>query len=282
MEKLQDPTFIIKSLAFTAVYTTLGYVFPLQQGSPTPTYIIGTIITGLLYAFILGFTLSEMPISRRGRVFTVWIAIYVIQMFNPLLEGIFFTDMFEDTTLIFGAIIFGMLIPLILSITSGFLFSPEDTTSSLRDKLKDYLGMKKPIDWAWRLVAASLAWTIIYYVFGSLVAPIVVPYYTDPNSGFNLVLPSVEVVLTLQAVRGFLYVGSLLPLVSVLKIDKRRLWAILTGFLFVGGGLAIFIVPETFPQTLRIVHGLEIFADSLIYGGVLAYLLNNRARQLVT
>jgi len=42
---------------------------------------------------------------------------------------------------------------------------------------------------------------------------------------------------------------------------------VMTGFLY------IFVIVESFPAFLRIVHGLGIFADSLFFGVMISYLL---------
>jgi len=47
---------------------------------------------------------------------------------------------------------------------------------------------------------------------------------------------------------------------------------IVTAFMYLGGGLAIFVIVDTFPVFLRIIHGIEILADSLVFGGVIGYL----------
>ncbi|MFB0504197.1 MAG: hypothetical protein ACETWE_10220 [Candidatus Bathyarchaeia archaeon] len=76
--------------------------------------------------------------------------------------------------------------------------------------------------------------------------------------------------------RGFIYVGALLPITVSLKIRTKHLLLSMIGLLYIGGGLAIFVLVETFPLTLRIVHGLEMLADSILFGSVIAYLLGGR------
>jgi len=238
---MYDRGFIARALVFTLTYLVMGILVPLQQGQPTITYSLGASITGFLYALVLGFILTQMPLRRRWRILSVWIAIYVVQLFNPLIEGLFFTNQFEDPSLfIFGAL-FGAILTLVYSMIAGILFT-------------------------------------IYFIFGSIVAPIVTPYYTDPTAGYGLVLPSLETVISVQVLRGFIYVGALLPITVSLKIRTKHLLLSMIGLLYIGGGLAIFVIVETFPLTLRIVHGLEMLADSILFGSVLTYLLRGRMK----
>jgi len=263
----------VKLFFFAGIYTIVGYFIPLQQDALTLTYLIGTAITGLLYAVLLRQILHSMTIGARGRFFAVWIAIWVVQMFNPLLEGIFFTDQLTGFTIVFGAVVFGMILPLIYTASAVILFRPENADSSLRQRLRDHFSKRRAFEWGWRIAAASLSWTIIYFVFGNLVAPWVMPYYSDPNSGFNLVYPSLVELLALQTVRGSIYVGSLIPLAISINVDFRRAFITISSLLFIGGGLAIFLIVETFPLVLRLFHSIDLLADSIFFGYAFSYLL---------
>jgi hypothetical protein len=263
----------VKLFFFAGIYTIVGYFIPLQQDALTLTYLIGTAITGLLYAVLLRHILHSMTIGARGRFFSIWIAIWIVQMFNPLLEGIFFTDQLIGFTIVFGAVIFGMILPIIYTASAVILFKPENGDSSLRQRLREHFRKRRASEWGWRIAIASLSWTIIYFVFGNLVAPWVMPYYSDPNSGFNLVIPSLAELLALQTVRGFIYVVSLIPLAISINVDFRRAFTTIASLLFIGGGLAIFLIVETFPLALRLFHSVDLLADSIFFGYVFSYLL---------
>lgn len=263
----------MKLFLFTAIYTIIGYIIPIQQNTPTLTYLIGTAITGLLYAVLLRHILHSMTIGARGRFFSIWIAIWIVQMFNPLLEGIFFTNQLTGFTIVFGAVIFGMILPIIYTASAVILFRPENAGSSLRQRLRDHFSKRRASEWGWRIATASLSWTIIYFVFGNLVAPWVMPYYSDPSSGFNLVYPSLTELLALQTVRGFIYVVSLIPLAISINVDFQRAFTTTASLLFIGGGLAIFLIVETFPLTLRLFHSIDLLADSIFFGYTFSYFL---------
>lgn len=242
-------------LVFVLAYSLIGVALPTQQGSVTITYYIGALLTGFLYALLLGFVLTRMTIGRKGRIVSVWVLIFVIQFFNPLLEGYFFTNLLSDTAILAGGALFGVILAFAYAVIAGLLFTPKQETNSIASELRSYLGGRNVSSWIWRAVVASLSWVLFYFIFGAIVAPIVTPYYTDPNLGYNLVLPGIDTILFVQALRGFIYVGALLPLVAFLKVGLKWLTLVVLGFMYIGGGLAIFIIVETFPLVLRIVHG---------------------------
>jgi len=270
--------FVIKAIVFTLAYGLIGAIFPLQ-GSPTITYLLGVLATGFSYALPFGFALTRMSTERKGRIFSVWISVYVIQFFNPLIEGYFFTNLLKDATQFLGGALFGAILALVYAIIAGLLFAPKQATSSLMDGLKNFARENKASDWIWRVIAAAFSWPLFYFLFGAAAAPIVTPYYTDPSLGYNLVFPSLETILLVQTLRGFIYVGALLPLIAFLKVETKHLFLVIFGFLYIGGGIAIFMIVETFPPVLRIAHGFgDLLAASLMSSAVIAYLFRKKER----
>jgi hypothetical protein len=266
-----DRSFLLRLVLFTLTFTVLGVVIPLQ-GTATITYAIGLAIVGIFYGLLLGFTLTQLPISLKGRILACTLPLFVIQFLNPMIEGFFFTTQLTPVLMTFG-VLFGFLLSLIHALIAGLLFKPTTVESSFSEELKLYFSQRKSPEWAWRLLLVPLLWLVIYFVFGNLIAPIVMPYYADPSMPYQLIAPSLEVVIGIQVIRGFLYLGALLPLLAILKIDAKQLMLVLVGFLYIGGGLAIFVIVETFPLVLRVVHGIEILASSICLGAIIVYLL---------
>jgi hypothetical protein len=255
---------------FIIAYTAIAYAIPLQ-GTPTPTYLLGAAVTGLLYAILLNYVGSKLRISRLRRILTFAAPIFATQFFNPLLEGFFFTARIGPTEAIGGSV-FGLLLALIYSGLTQVLFPPQATAVS--DVGTGSIGLMKVH--RLKLLLAALSWPLIYFVFGFIASPIVTPYYSDPQSPYYLVLPSLGTVFILQTIRGFIYLASLLPIAYGLRLDLSKMLLVFTGFMYIVGGLAIFVIIETFPLALRIVHGLEIFVDSLAFSAAVTYALRNR------
>jgi hypothetical protein len=79
--------------------------------------------------------------------------------------------------------------------------------------------------------------------------------------------------LSLAVFRGLLYVLTLFPLVAVLRGSRRSVafWVILT--LAVLAAWAPLLSVTWWPVTLRLAHGLEITADSIVHGLIIVWLL---------
>ena len=156
----------VRVIVFSLAYALIGVIFPLQ-GEPTIGYVLGSPVTGFLYALLLASILTRMPIGRKGRILSIWVAVYSIQLFNPLIEGYFFTDQFEDATLFIGGALFGMILALLYALVAGFLFVPESATISLARQFKDYFSQRKAYDWSLRIVLSALSWPMFYYILAS-------------------------------------------------------------------------------------------------------------------
>ncbi|MFW9966692.1 MAG: hypothetical protein ACFFEA_06005 [Candidatus Thorarchaeota archaeon] len=259
--------------SFAVVYTILGLLIPIQ-GFLTLGFAIGTGIVGILYGITLYYLNVNMPLRRRTRMLITWFALYVIQMLNPVLEGIFFTTQFMgQPELALGAVVFGLILTLPTAIAASYLFNPVGDFRSFGDMRREYFAGWPSSQYAIRFVIASMLWLAIYFIIGSIIAPLVLPYYTDGSVGYNLTLPSIEIVILLQTVRGFIYAISFLPIVISTNLDKKKLALIMVGLLYVAGALAVFVISEQFPVFLRLIHGIELFVDSLIAGIVMAYVL---------
>jgi hypothetical protein len=216
----------------------------------------------------------SIPLRRRERVLVTWLAVYVIQMLNPVLEGAFFTTQFVGhPDLLFGAVVFGLLLTLPTAVAAGYLFGPTGDIKGFGELRREYVSAMGRNEFVGRFVIASVLWMAIYFIFGSMVGPLVQPYYTDGDIGYDLVIPPVEILIMLQTLRGVIYVLGILPIVLSTKSDRPRLAGILAALLYVGGGLAIFVISDQFPVFLRLVHGVEILADSVFAGLMIAYLL---------
>lgn len=268
----------LRVAAFVVVYTVFGVILPIQ-GYLTAGFVLGTVITAVLYGFTLYYLNASIPLGRRTRVLITWAAVYVIQMLNPVLEGVFFSTQFEGhPELIFGAVIFGSVLVFPTALAAGYLFGSSKNVESFRERARSYFAEMGARQFALRFIVASVLWMAIYFVFGSIVGPLVLPYYTDEGVGYHLSLPSLDVLILLQTLRGFIYVLGLLPVILSIKIDKTRFAVLLAALLYVGGALAIFIISDQFPVFLRFVHGIEMFADAVIAGIMISYILGRQNR----
>lgn len=151
----------------------------------------------------------------------------------------------------------------------------------MRDQVRETLRQRPAGAWLWRIALAGALFLPIYFFFGMLIAPIVIPYYNDPTSPFQLVVPGLEVILPLEIVRGLLMVLTVFPVVALWRSSRLSLalWLGLTLAILIGIGpllAGVFL-----PVTLRVVHSLEITADSFVHAFVIAGLLGLGAWRVV-
>ena len=232
--------------------------------------LIGTFLAGLVYALVMGALSVHLPVPTWHR-FTVLFALsFGLSSFLNGLEAVFFSSyVAPDQFLTLMVIGLSHLVPAALA---AALFPPPAVTARLGALERATLAARSPLAWTWRILAAGVLFVPVYLFFGSLIAPIVVPYYTGA-AGTGLAIPGFGLMLPLEVVRGVLFILILFPLVAVFRGPRRRLWLWLglTLAAFVGWGALL--GGSFLPLTLRLVHGLEITADSFVHAALIAWLL---------
>jgi hypothetical protein len=130
--------------------------------------------------------------------------------------------------------------------------------------------------WLWRVAVAWLSFPVIYFLFGLCVAPFVIPIYQAGVAGLHI--PPLDVIMRTQLLRSFLFLASSLPVILLWTGSRRRLilalgWAHTAMVGLYGLSQASFM-----PLVLRVLHSLEIAADSFVYALVLVWLFFPRER----
>jgi len=77
----------------------------------------------------------------------------------------------------------------------------------------------------------------------------------------------------LEVFRGLLYVLTLFPLIAVLSAGRRSVAVSVILTLAVLASWAPMLLVVWWPVTLRLAHGLEITADSIVHGLIIVWLL---------
>ena len=126
------------------------------------------------------------------------------------------------------------------------------------------------VGWSWRLIAAWLAFPVLYFIFGSIIAPFVTDAYRQGIAGLRI--PSFAGTITTQLVRSPIFLAVTLPCVLLWNGSRRSLGIRLGLALAVMIGAYGLVQATFFPMHLRIIHTLEILADELAYAFVLAWL----------
>ena len=264
--------YVLATIAGGALAQTLGLPPPQMVRHLDETT---TLATTLLSGFIIGLGLG--PLSQRIRVFALgrgillFTVIFVVGSLINVVEALFFTtvpvreQVFGLVTAAVGAASLAMLLTA--------LFPPASAESGLIAALRSHLRQRLWLDWTWRLFLAGLLYVPIYFLFGVLVSPLVLPYYNDPSLGLELVVPGPEVILPLEVGRGLLYAVTLFPLAAALHATRQSLTLWLWVTVAVLGAITPMLQVGWWPLPLRLTHGLEITADAFFQALVVAWLL---------
>jgi hypothetical protein len=241
-----------------------------RQSRPFQSLIL-TFIAGTLTGLTLGPLSSRLNLPVFGRACLWFLLIFVLNGLINMIEAVFFTTIpltqlaSSLTILAFGQIALALLLTL--------LFRPHQLGPGLLTRLRETLGQRTEASWALRFGLATLSYVPIYYAFGMIVAPFVLPYYNNPDLGLHLVVPGFGIILPLEIGRGLLYALTLFPLIVVLRggLWSRALWVGLT--IAIVGSLVPMLMAPGWPLDLRMAHGLEVTADGFVQGLVLTWLL---------
>lgn len=263
---------IVRLVIFASAYAIVESVYRgTVRGLFPMTFVLSSFVAGVLFALVLGYTFSRLRFRLRVRIAVAWLVLFVVGMFSNLVEAYFFTTQIPTIALFLAATMMALVISLIQAVLVGALFSPEGPLSGLAAEMRGYFAQRAWHSWLWRIALCSLVYFPIYFAFGAIISPIVLPYYMSPSYGLRI--PSFEVMIPLEFFRGFLYVIALLPLLAALGLARRPLYAVIVSILYIIGAVGPFLTDETLPALLRMVHGLEILGDCLVFGAVIVSIL---------
>jgi hypothetical protein len=123
---------------------------------------------------------------------------------------------------------------------------------------------------AGNLLLAFLAFPFFYFLFGLMIAPIVLPYYEHIDF---IIVPPLSTILLLLCIRSALFLLVSIPVVLCWRLSRARLAVALAIGHFTAVGLSGLVQATFFPAPVRWAHGAEILATSVCYGLALAWLL---------
>ena len=132
--------------------------------------------------------------------------------------------------------------------------------------------------WWYRAVLAWLAFPVIYYVFGAIIYPFVADGYEGGELG--LVVPSQGLILSVVTLRSLLFLLVSIPIIVSWSRSRRSLILSLGAALAAMVGVVGLVESTWLPDHMRIVHGLEIAADSLAHAWIMVALLALLWRQV--
>lgn len=158
------------------------------------------------------------------------------------------------------AILAGLLVALLFA-------GPSDVP--FRQSAEAFLTRWPPTRLIIRLALAVVAFPIVYFLFGMLVAPIVTPYYERLDF---LIVPPPLTMLEVVSVRSLLFLLVTLPVIAAWRATRGRLVLALALGHFVALGFAGLVQATFFPSVLRWTHGVEILGGAICYAVALTFL----------
>jgi len=222
-----------------------------------------------LAALVFAAGLSPMARRIRGGFLLRWLVLaiflYGANGINNSIEASVFTKVGG-----FASLAAYNFVPLVfLAAALALLFAPsgKGVQSSQRVLV---LSPRTPAQWFWRIAAAIVAFPVIYFIFGNIIGPFVIDYYKQ--GALSLVLPTMAVVIRTQFIRSVIFFASAFPVIVLWHANRRQLigWAGLGHYVTIG--LVGMVMAVWMPANMRIIHGLELLADSFVYIFVLAML----------
>lgn len=219
----------------------------------------------------LALGLAPLAAGLSGRYRARWLAVaflaFINMGVNTAIESQIFTTMFAHGGAAYMILMFAGAAAAFAAVLVA-LFHRDAT-------LPAGTAQRSSLDWAWRIVLAVLAYPVVYFVFGSAVAPFVVAKYRAGVAG--LILPSLAVILPVEFGRSALF---LLASVPAILLWARSRWGLVVSLGWahaVTVGLYGLLGAYWFPTVLRVAHSVEITFDSFVYALIIVMLLKPRA-----
>lgn len=263
---------LIFALGFTVLEITSFDTF-------APVEVVLSFFGGVLIALTLAWISSQTRLQKTALIIMVWVVLCVVE-FSNVVEGYFFTTILSDPAVLGGSLLRSLLGTLVQAAMAGALFLPATHNGTLSSQLSSYFKQREFASWIWRIAVASAAYLPVYFFFGALISPYVIPYYSDPSLGLRI--PSFTVILPLELFRGLLYAASLLSIFASVWVRRRTLLVMVASLLYIPGALVPLMLQYAIANRLQIIslpasilpfHLVEILADSIVYAAIATYLL---------
>jgi hypothetical protein len=211
---------------------------------------------------LLGLASVPLALDTTGPRFLRGLALSLLLFIslglNAVIEMRLFTTYFAHGGSIM--VVASTILPALLcGLALSYLLKFNPTDASIAEKIGSFFAAHSPASWLWRFVLAVVAFRAIFFLFGMMVAPFVIPIYRA--GGFGLVLPPVSAFLPYEFVRSAFFLLASFPFLVFWKGSRGSLIFSLGLAHCVLVGLFGLLQVFWFPPVLRIAHSLETTAD---------------------
>ena len=232
--------------------------FPGQVYNPALSFLASIVLGAAAYLLARG-----IRGSMRNRWLVLFSFIYVSYCVNNQIEGATFT-----TADGYGTMLIFFLLPCALIAGAAVLLvkAPVDG-----EPLTAVFSDRPVSSWWWRATLAWLAFPFIYYLFGMFAYPFVADVYQGGELGLRV--PSQGVIFAVVSLRSLLFLLVTIPILMNWARSRRSLLIALAAALSATVGVSGLIEAGWLPTAMRVVHSIEIIADSIVHALVLVALL---------
>ncbi len=277
---------ILKLALLTIVFAVLlligSFVFVRSAASSAPidpaqtqAALLGYLVIALVDTLVIALIILRSRWTGWRLMLATGFAVYGAMTFMPQIETYWFapamTTMNIGPEMIRG--LFLQTIPLLavfvpLAVWLLGKARASDSVSEPDASLPHSLG-----DWAWRLILVVLAYLVLYFGFGFLVAwqnPAVRDLY---DAGANQSVFAFDRLIPFQMLRALLWLLFALP---VIRMTRGSLWqvALVVGLLLALPMNMFLILPsQLMSSSVRLSHFVETSTSNFIFGVVITYLM---------
>jgi len=234
----------------------------------------------LLVCPLIGLALVPLALHTAGprliRGLLLFLLLFISLGSNAAIEMRMFTTFLTHG----GALVFvaSTILPALLcGLGLSYLLKPEPAEPSLTGRIRSFFAAHSPAFWVGRFVLAIILFVVIFFMFGMMVAPIVVPTYRA--GAFGLTLPPVSAFLPVELIRSAFFLLACFPFVLLWKASRGSLIFSLGLAFWMLNGLGGLLQVFWFPPAMRIAHSLETGADGFAYAALLVFLFLPRPSQ---
>ena len=237
------------------------------------TFSLMAVFEGFALAIFLAWFISKVDLNSRSTFMLVWLGLFVIGVFNNMLEAYFFTTQYSTAGSFANALLMPIATTFLESASAVLLLRPKGNRD-MAAALKSYLSSRTKSSWVLRILAASVLYLVVYFIFGLMVSSFVFPYYSNASSG--LVIPPLPTMFSLEIFRGFVYAVVLLVVFAGIKREKNLGFWVASALLYIPGAFLPLLSSMTSLSVISPVapfHLVELLADSIVYGYVASRLI---------
>lgn len=259
-------------LVGAGLLTALGLPVASGEGASGGSLVV-VAVSGVVVGLAYGPLAARLPASRRQQV-AVWTTLLFANTVGVVAEGRVFAPSLVPVETLPGLLASQFVVALAAAGLLTALFATGAGTERAAPRLRDRLPARPAGAWAGRFLLAVAVYVALFYVVGRVNYELVTrPYYEAALAGLAPVSLPVETLLLLEAGRGLLIVGSVVPLALLVRGSPRRRALVVGGALYVAGGLLpLLLQVGQFPPAFLVASGAEILLQLGPTGAAVAVL----------